>query len=52
MDRKTSSKIQNQKRVVSHYGLAIYILKYLKGKKELRKLEYFTMQKDNLQKIL
>jgi hypothetical protein len=33
-------------------GLAMYIKKYLKGKEELRKLKYFTMQKYNLQKIL
>jgi hypothetical protein len=38
-------------RVVSHYGLAIYIEKYLKkAKEELWKLKYFTMQKYNLQK--
>jgi hypothetical protein len=35
---------------VSHCGLAIYIKKYLKEKEELWKLEYFTMQKCNLQK--
>jgi hypothetical protein len=35
---------------VSHYGLAIYIKKYLKAKEELWKLKYFTMQKYNLQK--
>jgi hypothetical protein len=29
---------------VSHYGLAIYIKKYLKAKEELWKLKYFTMQ--------
>jgi len=40
-------------RGVSHCGLAIYILKYLKAKEELWKLlNYFTMQKYNLQKIL
>jgi hypothetical protein len=39
-------------RGVSHYSLAIYIKKYLKAKKELGKLKYFTMQKQNLQKIL
>jgi hypothetical protein len=39
-------------RGVSHRGLAIYILNYLKAKKELWKLKYFTMQKYNLQKIL
>jgi hypothetical protein len=37
-------------RGVSHYGLAIYIKKYLKAKEELWKLKYFTMQKYNLQK--
>jgi hypothetical protein len=38
-------------RGVSHYGLAIYILKYLKAKEdELWKFKYFTMQKYNLQK--
>jgi len=35
---------------VSHCGLAIYILKYLKAKEELWKLKYFTMKKYNLQK--
>jgi hypothetical protein len=35
---------------VSHFGLAIYIKKYLKSKEELWKLKYFTMQKYNLQK--
>jgi hypothetical protein len=38
-------------RGVSHGGLAIYILKYLKAKEELWKLKYFIMQKYNLQKI-
>ncbi len=37
-------------RGVSHYGLAIYIKKYLKAKEGLWKLKYFTMQKHNLQK--
>jgi hypothetical protein len=37
---------------VSHYGLVIYMKKYLKAKEELWKLKYFTMQKYNLQKIL
>jgi len=37
-------------RGVSHYGLAIYIKKYLKAKEELRKFKYFTMQTYNLQK--
>jgi hypothetical protein len=35
---------------VSHYGLAIYIKKYPKGKEELWKLKYFTIQKYNPQK--
>jgi hypothetical protein len=35
---------------MSHYGLAIYIKKYLKAKEELWKFKYFTMQKHNLQK--
>jgi hypothetical protein len=35
---------------VSHFGLAIYIKKYLKAKEELWKFKYFTMQKYNLQK--
>jgi hypothetical protein len=35
---------------VSHWGLAIYISKYLKAKEELWKLKYFPMQKYNLQK--
>jgi hypothetical protein len=37
---------------VSHCDLAIYIKKYLKAKEELWKLNYFTMQKYTLQKIL
>jgi hypothetical protein len=39
-------------RGVSHYGLAIYMKKYLEAKDELWKLKYFTMQKYSLQKIL
>jgi hypothetical protein len=39
-------------RGVSHFGLAIYIKKYLKAKGEIWKLKYFTMQNYNLQKIL
>jgi hypothetical protein len=35
---------------VSHWGLAIYIKKYLRAKEKLWKLKYFTMQKYNLQK--
>jgi len=35
---------------VSHYGLAIYIKKYLKAEVELWKFKYLTMQKYNLQK--
>jgi hypothetical protein len=42
---------QHPTRAVSHYGLAIYIKKYLKkAKEELWKFKYFTMQKYNLQK--
>jgi hypothetical protein len=37
---------------VPHFGLAIYIEKYVKAKEELWKLKYFTMQKYNLQKML
>jgi hypothetical protein len=37
---------------VSHYGVAIYIKKYLKAKEELWKLKYFTIAKYNLPKIL
>jgi len=37
---------------VSHYGLAIYIKKYVTEKAELWELKYFTMQKHNLQEIL
>jgi hypothetical protein len=39
-------------RGASHCALAICIKKYLKAKEELWKLEYFTMQKYSLQKIL
>jgi hypothetical protein len=40
-------------RAVSHYGLAIFIEKYLKAKEEeLWKLNSFTMQKYNLLRIL
>jgi hypothetical protein len=35
---------------VSHYGLGIYIKKYLMAKEELWKFKYFTMQKYILQK--
>jgi hypothetical protein len=38
---------------VSHHGLAICIKKnYLKAKKELWKLKYFTMPKYDIQRIL
>jgi len=40
--KKTGEK--KNPRVVSHYGLAIYIKMYLKAKEELWKLKYFTMQ--------
>jgi ribosomal protein S25 len=44
---------QTQTRDVSQRGLAIDIKEYLKAKKELWNLKYFTMQKYiNLQKIL
>jgi len=36
--------------IFSMCGLAIYIKKYLKAKKKLRKFQYFTIQKYNLQK--
>jgi hypothetical protein len=39
-------------RGVSHNGLAIYNKKYLKAKEKLWKLECFTMQKYNLQKVI
>jgi hypothetical protein len=42
----------NKTRGVSHWGLAIYLKKYLNTKQELWKLKYFTMQKFNLQKLL
>jgi hypothetical protein len=43
--------LDQRTRGVSHYGLAIYIKKYLKAKEEeLWKLKYFMMQKYNLQK--
>jgi hypothetical protein len=35
---------------VSHFGLAIYIKKYLKAKEALWKFKCFSMQKYNLQK--
>jgi hypothetical protein len=37
-------------RGVSHWGLSIYIKKYLKAKEGLWKLKYFIMQKYKLQK--
>jgi hypothetical protein len=37
--------IHKNARGVSHYGLAIYIKKYLKAKEELWKLKYFTIAK-------
>jgi hypothetical protein len=46
------TSIKYQTRGVSHYGLGIYIKKYLKAKEELWEFKYFTMQKYNLQKIL
>jgi hypothetical protein len=35
---------------VSHYGLAIYIKKYLMAKEELWKLKYFTIKKISFSK--
>jgi hypothetical protein len=35
---------------VSHFGLAIYIQKYLNAKEELWKLKYFTIPKYSLPK--
>jgi hypothetical protein len=40
-----TSTQQQQQGGESHYGLAIYILKYLKAKEELWKLKYFTIAK-------
>jgi hypothetical protein len=40
----TSATSPQKTRGLSHYGLAIYIKKYLKAKEELWKLKYFTMQ--------
>jgi hypothetical protein len=52
VERKIYSKTPKETMGVSHYGLAIYIKKYLKAKEEeLWKYKYFTMQKYNLQKI-
>jgi hypothetical protein len=45
------SKWPYRTRDSSHYGLAIYIKKYLKAKEELWKLKYFNTQKYDLQKI-
>jgi hypothetical protein len=42
--------VQKKTRGVSYCGLAIYVKMYLKAKKELWELKYFTMQKYNLQK--
>jgi hypothetical protein len=50
--QQTNKQASKQTRGVSHYGLAIYIKKYIKAKEELWKFKYFTMQKYNLQKIL
>jgi hypothetical protein len=40
----------NKTRGVSHYGLAIYMKKYINAKEELWNVKFFTMQKYNLQK--
>jgi hypothetical protein len=46
-----TSKEERKTRGVSHYGLAIYIKKYLKAKEEeLWKFKYFTMKKYNIKK--
>jgi hypothetical protein len=47
MKSKQETQLQRREktRSVSHYGLAIYIEKYLVAKEELWKLKYFTMQK-------
>jgi hypothetical protein len=50
--RRKKERTYIQTRAVSHYGLAIFIKNYLKGKEELQKLKYFTMQIYNLQKFL
>ncbi len=42
--------VTTKTRVVSHYGFAINIKKYLRAKNELWKFKYFTMQKQYLQK--
>jgi hypothetical protein len=44
----TNKSLQLKTKGVSHYGLAIYIEKYLKLKEELWKFQYFTIQKYNL----
>jgi hypothetical protein len=36
--------VKEPTRGVSHYGVAIYLKKYLKAKEELWKLKYFTIQ--------
>jgi len=51
-NKQTNKQASKQTRGVSHYGLAIYIKKYIKAKEELWKFKYFTMQKYNLQRIL
>jgi len=45
------AKLYEIRGVSSHYGLVIYMKKYLKAKEETWKFKYFTMQKYNLQKI-
>jgi hypothetical protein len=44
------NSITSLTRGVSHFGLAIYIKRYLKAKEELWKFKYFTMQEYNRQK--
>ncbi len=48
--QRLSNLLVRKTRAVSHYGLAIYMKKYLKAKDKLWELKYFTMQKHNLQK--
>ncbi len=45
MQEKNYGNSNISPRVVSHYGLAIYIEKYVNAKEELWKLKYFTNAK-------
>ncbi len=40
------TQLKNKQGGVSHYGLTIYMKKYLKAKEELWKIKYFTIQKN------